>query len=60
MEQKREYIAPQLTIVRFHTEQGYTSSLNLVLLCSLSYDSEQMEAYSTGNDWTAGNDTFWN
>ena len=62
METKKEYIAPELTVVSFKPEKGYAGSLNLInlsLFAILSGDTYQMEDYETGNGWAENTDEFW-
>lgn len=64
METKKEYIAPELTVVSFKTERGYAASNNPLaafkLLTSLvGMDSGNMEEwYFNENDETFGNDAI--
>ncbi|MBQ8704606.1 MAG: hypothetical protein IJ524_09575 [Bacteroidales bacterium] len=61
MRDKKEYMAPQLTVVSFKSERGYAGSVDLLFWLAIqNSSSEQMEAYETGNGWTEGNTTFWN
>ena len=60
MKSKKEYIAPQLTVVSFKTERGYAGSIDLTFWLAIQNNEyEQMEAYETSNGWTQGNSTFW-
>lgn len=61
MEDKKSYVAPQLTVVTFKTERGFAGSINLLFwLASQNSNYEQLETYETGNGWSEGNTTFWN
>ena len=63
MNTKKEYKAPELTVVTFKSERGYAGSINLALFTSLlagGSDTYQMEEYETGNSWSQGTDEFWN
>lgn len=50
--EKKQYVAPELTVVTFKTERGYALSGALE---SLSFwetgDADQMEDYSEHSDW---------
>lgn len=63
MENKKEYIAPQLTTVSFNVENGFVLSGNQVLdqmiLWDNSDDSQQVEDYQQHSIWNDGNG-FWN
>ncbi|MBQ8703200.1 MAG: hypothetical protein IJ524_02360 [Bacteroidales bacterium] len=57
-EEKKQYEAPQLTVVTFRTERGYAaSSLNALLFWQLA-DAQQVEAYSEHDDWGSSG-SFW-
>jgi hypothetical protein len=61
MKTKEQYIAPQLTVVKFKMERGFASSspvLNEMLFWETG-ESEQVETYSEHNVWTENGD-FWN
>lgn len=62
MEHKKEYIAPQLTVVTFRTEQGYAASnifSSLVFWEELDMPGEEhVESYTDHDVWNDGNG-FW-
>ena len=62
MENKKEYMAPQLTVATFKVEKGYASSINQLMfwLAINNNNHEQLEAYNPHDDWTQGSETFWN
>ena len=67
--EKKDYIKPELTVVTFRTERGYTLSgeiqgtprtgfLELMLMENENY--HETESFSTHNTWTQGNSSsFW-
>ena len=63
MENKKEYITPQLTVVAVKSERGYATSTltSLALWSSITFpETQMMERYETTNGWGEGNSTFWN
>ena len=57
---KKEYTAPELTVVTFRAERGY--ALSGILAQMMLWESaqlSQMENFETGNDWNSGSDNFW-
>jgi len=54
---KKEYIAPVLTVVTFAMEKGYATSGPDPLM--LWEDQEAMEDYVPHDTWTSGSDNFW-
>ncbi|MBQ8703598.1 MAG: hypothetical protein IJ524_04425 [Bacteroidales bacterium] len=58
--EKKEYTAPELTVVSFKSERGYASSITPLgaLLFWASSDASQMEDYNTHDDWTESGG-FW-
>lgn len=61
MENKKEYIAPQLTVVSFTVERGFTASNPILdqLMFWNNEPSEQVEDYTEHSIWNDG-DGFWN
>ncbi|MBP5527077.1 MAG: hypothetical protein J6X79_01335 [Bacteroidales bacterium] len=60
MTEKKEYVAPKLTVVSFKMEKGYASSIvDMVTFWDNSQDANQMESYETGNGWNTGSNAFW-
>ena len=60
MTEKKEYVAPKLTVVSFKMEKGYASSIvDMVTFWYNSQDANQMESYETGNGWNTGINAFW-
>lgn len=63
METKKEYIAPELTVVEFKTERGYAASQLDVLQFAtqlFSLSSGNMEAWEVDNStFNDGNDFEW-
>ena len=56
--EKKQYVAPGLTVVTFKTERGYAASTPLESLGLWeSGESEQMETYETTNWHESGG--FW-
>lgn len=55
METKKEYIAPELTVVEFKTERGYAASQLDVLQFATQLFSLQSGNMET---WTVDNETF--
>lgn len=63
METKKDYMAPQLTVVTFKAEVGYAGSHTMEMLTFWddAQESEQMETYSMVDGWGSGdNNSFWN
>ena len=62
--QKKTYETPELTVVKFHAECGYSLSsgteFTQMFLWDNSESTDQMEDYSTANDWRSGTNNFWN
>ena len=61
MENNKKYMAPQLTVVSFKVERGFTAS-NPILDQLIFWDndpSEQVEDYTEHSIWNDG-DGFWN
>lgn len=61
MENKKEYIAPQLTVVSFEVEMGFTASspiFNQLFFWDIGL-SEQVETYSEHSTWN-DESGFWN
>ena len=61
METRKQYTAPQLTVVTFKAERGYALSTPLFdeLLFWETEQSEQVEAYADHEVWNDGAG-FWN
>ena len=60
MKTKKEYVAPQLTVVTTKVEKGYASSINLIFWLAINNNNyEQLEAYDPHNTWSQGTDAFW-
>ena len=61
MENKKKYLSPQLTVVTFKAERGYTlSTLTNISLWDISQlATGQVEDYTLHDDWTTGSE-FWN
>ena len=61
METRKEYLAPELTVVSFRVENGFVGSTPLFnQLLFWNYEMpEQVESYSQSANWNDGND-FWN
>ena len=62
METKKEYIAPELTVVTFKTERGYAaSSLNILQFASALFglQSGNMETWSIDEDTFDDNTFEW-
>lgn len=61
MENKKEYVAPQLTVVSFKVEMGFTASnpiLDQIMFWEMD-NREQVEEYSEHSIWNNG-EGFWN
>ncbi len=61
MEKKKEYVAPQLTVVSFKVEMGFTASnpiLDQIMFWGFG-PSEQIEDYSEHSVWN-NDEGFWN
>ncbi len=56
---KKQYMAPQLTVVTFRAERGYASSIISSVSLWESPEAEQMESYNQREGWTSGSDGFW-
>ncbi len=58
---KKEYQAPQLTVVTMKAERGYAGSvLSSLFFWENSWGSEQIEDYNNRSGWTDdGSNTFW-
>lgn len=56
MKQKKEYIAPQLVIVKFVIESGYTDSQFRTI--PIGTDEESIENYSMHTTWSDGDNFF--
>lgn len=60
---KQTYEAPELTVVSFKVEQGFVGSgpfASLMFWNILIDGGQQVEDYTTANDWDSGSDNFWN
>jgi len=63
METKKEYMAPELTVVTFKTEKGYAASGDQLKLVNddfmMLFDNESPETWSNDNTTFMGGDDFW-
>lgn len=61
MENRKEYVAPQLTVVSFKVERGFSASnpiLDQIMFWEMD-NREQVEEYSEHSIWNNG-EGFWN
>lgn len=63
MKTKKQYIAPEMTVVTFRAERGYAQSgglqSNATSVFSVMVGSNNfIENISTGEAWTSDNETF--
>lgn len=61
---KKAYTPPCFTVVRFAAEKGYASSslldqIDFNFWQDMGNGNEQMESYSSGNEWYEGSNHFW-
>lgn len=58
---KKEYVAPQLTVVKIKSERGYAASNNISLFSLYLGGASigQLENYTEHEEWTQ-NGSFWN
>lgn len=60
---KQQYTAPELTVVQFRVEQGFTGSNtpmeSLMLLFDMENETRQQESWSEHSTWNSDGDSFF-